>query len=82
MFRVQRKMCDQCLFSDKKIVSDARKADLLKQCLKKDTHFNCHKTQVIGSDEPVCCRGFFDKFHTQNIRIALRLGAVEFVDVE
>lgn len=75
MFKVMQERCDQCLFSKNKIVSNVRRAQLLDECKRKDNHFICHKS------EDVCCRGFFDTQTSQLIRIAGRLGAIEFVPV-
>lgn len=78
MIKVASKCCGQCLMSKNKIVSDSRKNEILKDCLKNDTHFLCHKER---KDE-VVCRGFFEKHSSNMIRIASRLGMIEFVDVE
>jgi len=56
VFRVQGSKCDQCLFSDNKIVNDDRKEEVLRTTLKKDTFFVCHKT------DDVCCKGYWDKY--------------------
>lgn len=78
--KVSTKCCSECLFSDRKIVSDKRKEAVLRDCARKDTHFTCHKTSIAGQD--VCCRGFYENQTSQLIRIAQRLGCVTFVDVE
>lgn len=75
---VKKKCCDQCLFTDNKIVSDKRKNQLIKECVINDTHFICHKASLKG--ENTCCRGFYDNYDSQLIRIAKRLNAVNFVD--
>lgn len=74
-FKVMEERCDQCLFGPGKIVSNARRASILRGCRKNDTHFVCHKT------EDACCRGFYDvdPCATNLMRIALRLGAVQEV---
>ena len=82
MFKVQKEMCDQCLFSKDKIVDDERKQQILRECRDTDIHFNCHKDQLNGDEANTCCRGFFDKHSTQTIRIAERLKCVEFVEVK
>ena len=76
MFKVMAKQCDQCLFSKNKIVSDARKRQVLAECRRTDAHFICHK-----AEEDVCCRGFYNANPGASnlMRIASRLGAVEFV---
>lgn len=75
MFKVYAERCDQCLFSKDKIVSDARRTQILKDCRRRDSHFICHKSK------DVCCRGFYDTQSCNLIRIAGRLGAIEFVPV-
>ncbi len=76
-FKVCKEQCDQCLFSKHKIVSNARKREVLATCRQNDSHFVCHKTK------DVCCRGFYDANPAASnlMRIAGRLGAVEFVEV-
>lgn len=77
MFKVYEKRCDQCLFSKDRIVSAARRVEILRECVGKDTHFICHKASLNG--ENVCCRGFFDSQTSNLIRIMGRLNAIEFV---
>lgn len=72
-FLVMEKQCDQCLFSRNRIVSAARKKEILRQCVKQDSHFICHKTNGV------CCRGFYDRISTNLIRIAAEHGVIEFV---
>lgn len=76
MFKVMQERCDQCLFSKNKIVSAARKREVLAECARTDSHFICHKTKGV------CCRGFYDRDPGASnlMRIAGRLGAVEFVE--
>jgi len=78
-FKVMSKQCDQCLFSKNKIVSDARMRQVLKECARTDTHFVCHKSSMVKGT--ACCRGFYDRDPDASnlMRIAGKLGAVEFV---
>ena len=55
-FHVTNKRCDECLFSDAKIVDDDRRDFILKECRRKDTYFLCHKGTMTG--KPIVCRGF------------------------
>ncbi len=71
--------CDQCLFTEHKIVSDARRAQILRDLQRNDSHFFCHKGTLIHRE--VVCRGSYDMM-PQMVRIAGRLGIVEFVDPE
>lgn len=86
-FKVCEERCDQCLFSKTPIVSDARRRQVLRDCAREDRHFVCHKHGTGDADglhgEDVCCRGFYDAnpMRTNLMRIAHRLGAVEFVSL-
>ena len=75
MFRVLAKRCDQCLFSNARIVSEEGAQGIIAECLATDSHFICHKTQ------DVCCRGFYDthKLDVWPIRLARMWGLVDFV---
>lgn len=48
MFEVASKCCNQCLFSENKIVSDRRKVSLLKEIIQKQSYFECHKATMAG----------------------------------
>lgn len=67
VFTVRRKRCDECLFSDNKVVRDGRKAIVLHECERDDTYFICHK----HSDEGVCCRGFWDELPKRTLAMKL-----------
>lgn len=77
---VCEKKCDQCLFSENRIVSKARFAQIVKDCKREDRHFICHKGSITGNDKLVC-RGFYDTQTSQLIRIAERLDLVKFVPI-
>lgn len=74
--------CEHCLFGKSPVVRKGRKGQIIKDCLKRDTHFLCHVPQVTGDSTEVVCRGFYERYPTQMIRIAQRLNMVFFVDVE
>lgn len=78
-FKVCEKKCDQCLFSKDRIVDEDRMREVLATCAKNDSHFICHKHSIVGAS--ACCRAFYDRDPgaTNFMRIAGRLGAVEFV---
>ncbi|QNJ59133.1 hypothetical protein [Vibrio phage vB_ValS_PJ32] len=80
MLKVAKKCCGQCLFTSKRIVSEQRKDSLIRDCVKNDTHFTCHKATIKKED--VVCRGFYENHSTNMIRISGRLGMIEFVEVE
>lgn len=83
MFDVLEKRCDQCLFSKNKVVSDARRTDILDTCKRENSHFICHKSTLAGGS--ACCRGHYDEMLETGApaiaQIAQRLGLVNFVPV-
>ena len=77
MFKVMEKRCDQCLFGKDKIVSNARRAEIIREIERKDSYFNCHKATKVA------CRGDWDQRGCGQMgRISSRLNAVEFVALE
>lgn len=80
-FKVQRQKCNQCMFSENRIVSIKRMKEVIKECKIKDTHFICHKATIKKID--VCCRGDFErnKHRTNLMRVAARLNMVKEIDV-
>lgn len=78
-FTVMNEKCGQCLMGKNKIVSDARRKQIIRETRAKDCHFVCHKAQING--HLAACRGHFDAFGGGQLgRIAERLGMVEFVN--
>ena len=78
--KVCKGQCDQCLFSNNRVVSLKRAESIIKKCIKDDTFFQCHKGTLKG--EEICCGGFWNNFKDRfNLgRIAQRLGGPEFVE--
>lgn len=81
--RVAAKRCDQCLFSPNKIVSDKRKAEILRKCRREDGFFICHKSSLRG--EACVCAGYAEgearsEQRSQMLRIAQRLNMIVLVD--
>jgi hypothetical protein len=72
--KVCGQQCDQCLFGPNKIVSEARKQQILSDCKREDTHFVCHK------HDDVVCRSFYNQSSTNLIRIMERLNGIQFID--
>lgn len=72
MFKVRATRCAECLFGPDKIVSDARRKEVLATCAKKDKHFICHK------HADVCCRGFFDTGRSTAVQLATRFEKMGF----
>lgn len=77
-FKVMSERCNQCLYGPDKIVSNARRSQLIRQTVGIDNHFVCHKAMIAGTK--ACCRGDWDAHGGGQLgRIAVRLGVVEFV---
>lgn len=76
--KVCERQCDQCLFGKNRIVTLARKKDILKQCIEGDQHFECHKGTMAGLK--IVCRGFYNQMTSSAIQISQRMGWIEFVD--
>lgn len=83
MFRVRKKMCNDCLFSKNKLVSDERKKQIIQESLEDNVFFTCHKSQITGGDKvSSCCRGFWDKHKRDSatLRLAQAMNKVEYID--
>lgn len=77
-FKVCEARCDQCLFSEKRTASKERMAQIVRECRRDDTYFNCHKHTI--AKENVMCRGYYEtQAAPQMLRIAERLDIVSFV---
>jgi len=77
-FKVMKERCDQCLYGSDKIVSNARRSQIIREITRKDCHFICHKASIAGQN--VACRGDFDQRGCGQLgRIMGRLNAIEFV---
>lgn len=79
MFEVMAERCDQCLFGPDKIVSNARRREILREIERKDGHFICHKASIVG--RKCACRGDWDQRRCGQFgRIMDRLNAIKFVN--
>lgn len=77
--KVMSSQCDQCLLSANKIVSDARRNEIVREARASDSYFVCHK--ATQARKTVVCRGYFDAYGGGQMgRIAERLGCLEFVE--
>lgn len=75
--KIYKKRCKNCLFSDNKIVSDERKAELLNEIAKEESYFVCHIASINNKD--IACRGFID-VHGEDSKLyafAKFLGCIE-----
>lgn len=78
-FEVMAKRCDQCLYSDAKIVTDDAKDAILASCEANGHHFVCHKATIAGWD--VACAGWHAANPSATVaqRMAASMGLVRFV---
>lgn len=84
MFTVQKTKCNQCLFTNNRIVSIKRMKEILKDCKKRDSYFVCHKDQTVGEGNgKLCCRGFLDNFKNDfNLgRMIQRINYIKEVEI-
>lgn len=78
-YRVMARKCDQCLMTPQRIVSPARAKEILRDTIRKDCRFVCHKGSIAGRD--VACRGHHDATGGGHLaRIMGRIGAIIEVD--
>lgn len=80
---VCERRCNQCLFSDNRVVDEDAVPDIIAGALKKDTWFTCHKGSLSTPPRDLVCRGFYDKYKTDTraLRLAVYLKIVDFVPV-
>lgn len=80
MMKVYKECCKNCLLSPDSIVSPKRRKEIIQGCVKKQTHFICHK--ATQEDKEILCKTFFDTLghHSQMVRIAGRMNMIQFVE--
>ncbi|MCF2903087.1 hypothetical protein L1267_22210 [Pseudoalteromonas sp. OFAV1] len=78
---VQKKCCNNCLFTKNKIVSDAAKDEILEDCVTNNKKFLCHKGTIRGVD--IVCRGYYEKYNDPAVNKLLEsVGEIEFVEID
>lgn len=77
--KVYKKPCKNCLYSKNKIVSNERKAQLLKGCKEENTFFVCHVSSIENGN--VCCHNFYKKEMQSEVEKANLEILVSFVDL-
>ena len=77
--KVCKKRCEQCLYTEGRIVSGERARSIRQQLRAEDNHFICHKSQVNGGGDRIC-RGSYEE-NPRIIRLAKAMKIpVVFVD--
>lgn len=78
-FELMAECCDQCLMTDRKIVNNARRRQIVKETIRRDCAFICHKATIAGRE--IACKGHYDGTGGgQLARIAGRIGAIVLID--
>jgi hypothetical protein len=77
--RLLRSQCSTCVFrpGNKMQLAAGRLADLVRSALADEGFIVCHQTLPYGGHEGVLqavCRGFADRYSTQQLQLAERLG--------
>ena len=77
--KVMVQRCNQCLYGPDKIVSNARKKEIITACVRKDIDFLCHKGTIARTD--IVCAGHLEATGGgQLTRIMGRLGVIQYID--
>jgi hypothetical protein len=80
--RICKTKCNQCLYTKNRVVGAERATELMRETLRKDTNFICHKSQLRGEKNEAFCAGSVDQSAGQLVRIMGRLGGIEYIDPE
>ena len=72
-------MCSTCIFRPGNLMrlTSGRVRQMVDDAKRDESCITCHAT--LGTDANAICRGFFDRFKTQPLQIAERLGLIEEV---
>lgn len=77
--KVMARQCGQCLYSKNRIVRSGRATQIIRDAVRKDTDFLCHKG-TLASQEAVCHGHLKATGGGQLTRIMGRLGFLEWID--
>lgn len=74
--RVMEKMCPTCVFrpGNKMHLRPGRVRDMVDTAKANESTIVCHAT--LDHKKQAACRGFFDRYSTQTLQIAERLGLI------
>lgn len=75
-------MCETCVFrpGNRMQLKSGRVKGMVEGARASESTIVCHATLYEPGVDNAACRGFFDRYPTQPLQIAERLGLVEFVD--
>jgi hypothetical protein len=78
MYELMARQCSQCLMGPNKIVSNRRKAQILRETIAKDCQFICHKSP---NGRRISCAGHDERTGGgQMARLAERLDMIVLID--
>lgn len=82
--RVALEQCSTCIFRPGNLMhlNPGRLAEMVKDVRAKEGYVTCHDTLDLPLRQRVICRGSFDRFKTQIIQMAERMGFIEWVDLD
>jgi hypothetical protein len=74
---VLKAQCDTCIFRPGDLMSlePGRVDQMVKEAVRKESCIVCHST--LNTICPAICRGFFDRYKTAPLQIAVRLGYID-----
>lgn len=79
--KVCNKPCNQCLFSDAKIVNDERKQSIINELEAEDGWFICHKSPDNYEGKHMC-NGWYTRYkHGGLLKLAVSMGLLKLVEV-
>lgn len=80
--RLCKQECKTCIFKPDSSfrmgagkLRDGRFRQLVKDATEKQSFIVCHMTLYNEGAKPAICRGFYERFSTNMLRVAFRLGA-------
>jgi hypothetical protein len=78
-FEIMSESCNQCLMTKNKIVSDARRKQILSHIEQTDGYFICHKASLAHRE--IACYGHFKATGGGKVgRMSKWLGTTKYVD--
>lgn len=82
--RVAVEQCPTCIFRPGNLMhlNAGRLAEMAREVKAAEGYVTCHQTLDLPLRRRVICRGSFDRFKTQIIQLAERMGFVEWVDLK
>ncbi len=82
--RVATEQCSTCIFRPGNLMHlhVGRLATMAKEVQATEGYVTCHQTLDRPLRQRVVCRGSFDRFKTQIIQVAERLGFIEWINLK